>query len=99
MAANKQGLEIVGYFQSKVETTVPINRYGAQWAARDLVDSYGIGMVKDMIDYYSKHGTNQSWYNFTYSAEKIYKNMLIELDDTERREMMKKNARVWIGDE
>lgn len=79
-------------------TKDPINRYAEQWAANDLIDSYGLDTCYDMLNYYFEVSQNTSWKWFTNNTDKIYKNLTARKEDARMRELMREKAKEWLKD-
>lgn len=74
----------------------PINRYAEQWAANDLIDSYGLDTCYDMLEYYFQVAQNPSWKWFANNADKIHKNLMSKKEDVRIRELMREKAKEWL---
>ena len=69
-----------------------------QWAADALVESYGIGICYDLLDYYFNIASSPSWNYFAYNAEKILEAKLEVEQDIKERQERRKLARRWISE-
>lgn len=74
-----------------------MNVYAEQWAADDLIKSYGLSLCYELIDYYFKVSDRPSWKWFIYNAEKVYQSKKIKEEDDRIRELMRKKAKDWLG--
>jgi hypothetical protein len=83
-------------FASEKGISVNINIYAEQWAADALIESYGLDMCYEMLEYYFKVSETPSWTWFSYNADRVYKNLTGKKEDDRIREEMRKQARVWL---
>jgi hypothetical protein len=63
-----------------------------------LVESYGIGICYDLLDYYFNIASSPSWNYFAYNAEKILEAKLEVEQDIKERQERRKLARRWISE-
>lgn len=69
-----------------------------QWAADGLVESYGLSLCYELLDYYFSISGNPSWSFFSYNAENILQaKRNKEQDDKERRER-RSMAKRWLNE-
>ena len=73
-----------------------INVHVEQWAADSLIESYGLDMCYDMLEYYFRISETPSWKWFANNAEKLYKNLQAKKEDDRIRELMRKQAKEWL---
>jgi hypothetical protein len=83
-------------FASEKGISVNINIYAEQWAADALIESYGLDMCYEMLEYYFKVSESPSWTWFAYNADKVYKNLTGKKEDDRIREEMRQQAKVWL---
>jgi len=69
-----------------------------QWAADALVESYGIGVCYDLLDYYFSISLSPGWSYFAYNAQKILEAKLEVEQDIKEREERRKLAKKWINE-
>ena len=69
-----------------------------QWAADALVESYGMGVCYDLLDYYFNVSLSPTWSYFAYSAQKILEAKLEVEQDIKEREERRRLARKWINE-
>ena len=69
-----------------------------QWAADALVESYGIGVCYDLLDYYFNISLFPTWSYFAYNAQKILEAKIEVEQDIKEREERRKLARRWISE-
>jgi len=75
MAERKDRMALLSRYNKlhlqKYEAKSNMNLNVEQWAADALVESYGIGICYDLLDYYFNIASSPSWNYFAYNAEKI----------------------------
>ncbi len=82
----------------RYEAKSNINLNVEQWAADALIESYGLGMCYDLLDYYFNIAFSPTWNYFAYNTQKILEAKLeVEQDKKERKER-KKMAKEWLND-
>jgi hypothetical protein len=69
-----------------------------QWAADALIESYGIGVCYDLLDYYFNISSSPSWNYFAYNTEKIFQAKLEVEQDIKERQERRRLARKWISE-
>lgn len=74
-----------------------INYNTEQWASDALIESYGIEVCYEMLEYYFSVSETPSWRWFANNADKIYKNLIARKDDDRIRELLRKQAREWLN--
>ena len=102
MAERKDRMALLSRYSklhtAKYEQKPSLNLNVEQWAADSLVESYGIGVCYDLLDYYFLVSTSPNWNYFSYNAEKILQARLeVEQDNYERQER-RKLARRWLSE-
>ena len=102
MAERKDRMALLSRYSklhtAKYEKKPSLNLNVEQWAADSLVESYGIGVCYDLLDYYFLVSTSPTWNYFSYNAEKILQARLeVEQDNYERQER-RKLARRWLSE-
>ena len=94
MAERKDRMALLSRYSklhtAKYEQKPSLNLNVEQWAADSLVESYGIGVCYDLLDYYFNISMSPSWSYFAYNAEKILQGKIeSEQDNYERQERRK----------
>ena len=102
MAERKDRMALLSRYSklhtAKYEQKPSLNLNVEQWAADSLVESYGIGVCYDLLDYYFNISMSPSWSYFAYNAEKILQGKIeLEQDNYERQER-RKLARRWLSE-
>ena len=83
---------------AKYEQKPSLNLNVEQWAADSLVESYGIGVCYDLLDYYFNISISPSWCYFAYNAEKILQAKIESEQDNYERQERRKLARRWLSE-
>jgi hypothetical protein len=76
---------------------ININIHVEQWAADSLIESYGLDMCYELLDYYFRISETPSWKWFANNADKLYKNLQGKKEDDRIRELMKQQAKDWLN--
>jgi hypothetical protein len=102
MAERKDRMALLSRYNKlhlqKYEAKSNMNLNVEQWAADALVESYGIGICYDLLDYYFNIASSPSWNYFAYNAEKILEAKLEVEQDIKERQERRKLARRWISE-
>ena len=100
--ANKQPkYAVLDYWKDSVYNAYgfypQMNRNTEQWAARDIIDSYGMPTVLELIDYYiSITPTTPKWETFKYKCNDLLTKKLEIEEDLRLREENRKKAKAWL---
>ena len=102
MAERKDRMALLSRYskhhKEKYEAKPTLNLNVEQWASDALIESYGMSLCYDLLEYYFKVAQEPAWNYFAYNAEKILKAKLDkEQDDMERLERRKK-AKEWLSE-
>jgi hypothetical protein len=102
MAERKDRMALLSRYNKlhlqKYEAKSNMNLNVEQWAADALVESYGIGICYDLLDYYFNIASSPSWNYFAYNAEKILQAKIEVEQDIKERKERRKLARRWINE-
>jgi len=102
MAERKDRMALISRYSklhtAKYEQKPSLNLNVEQWAADSLVESYGIGVCYDLLDYYFNISISPSWNYFTYNAEKILQGKIESEQDNYERQERRKLARRWLSE-
>jgi hypothetical protein len=102
MAERKDRMALLSRYNKlylqKYEVKSVINLNAEQWAADALIESYGIGVCYDLLDYYFNVALAPSWSYFAYNAEKILQAKLDKIKDDEERAERRAMAKKWLND-
>lgn len=98
----KEGNELITYFVAKYQAHYNerplINRNTAKWAARDLVESFGVDSCLQSIDwYFYVKQDGHSWNWFANNMEKLYTARIEKIKDDQQRKTNRARARAWLN--
>lgn len=69
-----------------------------QWSADMLIESYGLPMCYEMLEYYFEASPSPSWKNFANNADKVLSAMRRIEEDKRERKIMREKARAWLNE-
>lgn len=69
-----------------------------QWASDALVESYGLPLCYELLDFYFQISTNPSWSIFAYKAQELLDSRDSIQKDIKEREERRKLARKWLSE-
>jgi hypothetical protein len=102
MAERKDRMALLSRYSkhhtAKYEEKPSLNLNVEQWAADALVESYGMPMCYDLLEYYFSIAQNPSWNYFAYSAEKILQAKKDKQQDDEERAERRRMAKEWLSE-
>ena len=102
MAERKDRMALLSRYSklhtAKYEQKPSLNLNVEQWAADSLVESYGIGVCYDLLDYYFNISMSPSWSYFAYNAEKILQGKIESEQDNYERQERRKLAIRWLSE-
>ena len=94
MATAKQSSDLMTFFTKHCDAP-PFNRAIAKWAARDLIDSYGVDACRQAVLWYSKVSQRPNWDNFVRIADDCVKESQMAKEDEVRRKKYRAIANEW----
>jgi len=102
MAERKDRMALLSRY-SKFHTTryeqkPSLNLNVEQWASDALIESYGIGVCYDLLEYYFTVSQSPSWNYFAYNAEKIFQARLDRQKDDKERIERRRMAKEWLSE-
>lgn len=99
----KEGKQLIDYYVQSYELRYNkkplINRNTAKWAARDIVESFGLDSCKRAVSWYfyvKDSGHDWSWY--ANNVEKLILAYTAKDKDDNDRKANRLRARVWLGE-
>lgn len=96
-ATPKQGTDLMNFFATNAK--VKFNRATAKWAARELVDSYGMDKCKEAILWYTRtvkqSGRHPDWNHFVRVAGDCINQSEAHAADIARRKKFRAQAQEW----
>ncbi len=99
MADRKSRYALITRFKklaSEKDIKLNINIHVEQWASQSLIDSYGLDVCYDMVDYYFEVSETPDWKWFTNHADKVFKNLTIRTEDARIRSVLRNQAKKWL---
>ena len=102
MAERKDRMALLSRYSKlhtvKYEQKPSLNLNVEQWASDALIESYGIAVCYDLLEYYFSIATSPSWKYFAnYADDIIDKREQLVLDKRERLERQKM-AKEWLSE-
>lgn len=76
-----------------------LNMHKEQWAADALVESYGLPMCYDLLEYYFSVSPQPNWSNFAFGADRIVEAINAKQRDDEERKVRRELAKKWLSNE
>jgi hypothetical protein len=86
------------YHTARYESKPSLNLNVEQWASDALVESYGISVCYDLLEYYFKIAQTPSWNHFAYNAEKILQSKRDKDQDQKERLERREMAKEWLSE-
>lgn len=98
-----KGREIIDYFskayESKHGSKPKINRNTAKWAARDIVESFGIADCRHAVDWYFQvKDAGQEWSWYANNVDRLIDARNQKIADDEARRVAREKARAWLNE-
>jgi hypothetical protein len=69
-----------------------------QWAADALIESYGISVCYDLLDFYFQVSSAPSWNTFAYKAHDLLDSKNEIQKDLKERQERRKKAKEWLSE-
>jgi len=102
MAERKDRMALLSRYSkfhtARYEQKPSLNLNVEQWASDALVESYGISVCYDILEYYFSVAESPSWNHFAYNAEKILQAKKDKIKDSLEREERRKMAKEWLSE-
>ena len=102
MAERKDRMALLSRYSklhtAKYEQKPSLNLNVEQWSADSLIQSYGISVCYDLLEYYFSIAQEPSWNYFAYNAEKILNGKIDVEKDIKERIERRKLARRWLSE-
>lgn len=86
------------HYKFKLGQAPQYNKWVEQWSADALIESYGMDLCYELLEYYFEVSENPSWNNFAYIAHDILEAKEQYKKDLEEREQRKKMAKEWLSE-
>ena len=102
MAERKDRMALLSRYSklhtAKYEQKPSLNLNVEQWSADSLIQSYGISVCYDLLEYCFSIAQEPSWNYFAYNAEKILNGKLDVEKDIKERTERRTLARRWLSE-
>lgn len=102
MAERKDRMALLSRYSklhtAKYEQKPILNLNVEQWASDALIESYGIGLCYDLLEYYFSVSASPTWKYFANYADKIYQARIDNENDNKERLERRKLARKWLDE-
>lgn len=86
------------HYKFKLEQEPRYNKWIEQWSADALIESYGLDVCYELLEYYFEVSENPSWNNFAYVADDILEAKEQYTKDIEERKERRKKAKEWLSE-
>ena len=91
----KQSTELMSYFAQVCHKAPKFNRAVAKWAARELLESYGMEDTKMAIRWYATVSRIQDWNHFVKIADQCVREVTLHNQDVMNRRKYRSIANEW----
>lgn len=95
----KQGGELLTFWRSeykkKTGSAAMLNTAKEKWAARDLVESFGLDKCKEAVVWYMRINKRPEWNTFLYTATSVISEMESVKNDKTKRAAYRRVANEW----
>lgn len=102
MAERKDRMALLSRYSklhtARYEQKPMLNLNVEQWAADALIESYGMPMCYELLDYYFQVSPNPAWKYFANYADDIVSSRERIAQDIKEREERRKMARAWLSE-
>jgi len=102
MAERKDRMALLSRYSkhhtARYESKPSLNLNVEQWASDALIESYGMGLCYDILEYYFNVSLSPSWSYFAYNAEKILQAKLDKDQDNKERAERRRMAKEWLSE-
>ncbi len=102
MAERKDRMALLSRYNKlhlqRYEQKSNLNLNVEQWAADALVESYGISLCYDLLDFYFQVSTSPSWNVFAYKAQDLLDSKNEIQKDIKERAERRQKAKEWLGE-
>lgn len=91
----KQSSDFMTFFSKNCPKAPKFNRATAKWAARDLLESYGVDDCQRAVLWYAKVNIRPDWNTFVRVAGDCIKEADLAVKDVENRKKYRSIANEW----
>jgi hypothetical protein len=86
------------YHTQRYEVKPSLNLNVEQWSSDALIESYGLPVCYDLLEYYFKVAESPTWNFFAYNAEKLVQARKDKDQDDRDRAERRAKAREWLSE-
>ena len=86
------------FYLQRYEQKSNMNLNVEQWAADALIESYGMPMLYNLLEYYFNIAQTPTWNYFAYNAEKILQAQRDKQQDDQERAERRRMAKEWLSE-
>jgi len=86
------------HYKFKLGQKPQYNRWIEQWSADALIESYGLDICYELLEYYFDVTTNPTWNHFAYVAHDILEAKQQYAKDIEERKERRVKAKEWLDE-
>jgi hypothetical protein len=86
------------HYKFKLGQEPRYNKWVEQWSADALIESYGLDVCYELLEYYFDVSNNPSWNNFAYMADDILEAKEQYIKDIKEREHRRNMAKEWLSE-
>ncbi len=86
------------HYKFKLGQAPRYNKWIEQWSADALIESYGMEVCYELLEYYFEVTENPTWNHFSYIAHDILEAIEQQKRDLKERQERKKMAKEWLGE-
>lgn len=102
MAERKDRMALLSRYSkhhtAKYESKPSLNLNVEQWSADALIESYGIHLCYDLLEYYFNVAESPTWNHFAYNAENILQARKNKEQDEKDRAERRRLAKEWLSE-
>ena len=86
------------HYKFKLGQKPQYNKWIEQWSADALIESYGLDVCYELLEYYFEVSQNPTWNNFAYMAHDILEAKAQYQKDLEERQKRRQMAKEWLSE-
>lgn len=86
------------HYKFKLGQTPRYNKWVEQWSANALIDSYGMEVCYELLEYYFEVTENPTWNHFSYIANDILEAKEQYAKDIKERAERREKAKEWLSE-
>ena len=102
MAERKDRMALLSRYSKlhtqRYEQKPSLNLNVEQWVADALVESYGISVCYELLDFYFEVSSSPSWNTFGYRAQALFDSKNEIKRDIEERAQRRQKAKEWLSE-